>query len=449
MNSVHAKLAPLLSGPSLVADVMARLTKWTIEVSDCERVRLFRIDRARNELHCRMSNGTDVYELRVPVGRGLHGQVIQNQAPQSGRSPETGDELLVVPVFSPAAPHGADSEVIAVIEFANKRGGQPFEAVDEDNLTRIAVNVGRVLTHARLDDSRRAPERITEVVGSSAAMLALYSRIQQVAMTDAPVTLTGAHGTGKALIARAIHHLSPRRHRPLVSLRYHSEREFLEAELFGVSGSEAQLPGALRRAQGSTLLLEQLSLLSAASQAKLLETAATLGVRLIIANKNSSAANSNAPMQSAFAESFSAEAIAVPTLAERGPDDVTALARHFVREWAFRLQVPSLSIDDDALSRLRAQSWPGNVQELEKCIQSAVLSCTTGGIAADDLCLPGTKNGGATSDSIPSGLLLADAEERYILRTLTENHENRTRTASSLGIGRNTLVRKIKQYRNK
>jgi DNA-binding NtrC family response regulator len=450
MNTVLSQLAPLLAGPSLVEDVITRLAKCAADVSGSSEVRLFRIDRARHELHCRMANGADVYEIRVPAGRGLHGQVVKNQEIQRGRSPETGAPLSVVPVFSQTASPDRAREVIAVLEFANRNGGQSFEAEDEGKLTGVADHVARVLAHARLDDSRRAPGRITEVIGNSDAMLALYSQIQDVAASDVPVTLVGAHGSGKSLIARVIHHLGPRRNRALTSLRNHSESYFLEAELFGVPGAEEHFQGAIQRAQGSTLLVEQLASLPDSSQARLLQLASQLEVRLIITHNISCATNSNHEVsRGPWADSFQAQTLNVPTLAERGPDDITSLARHFVREQACRLQVPDLSIDDKALARLRSQPWPGNVQELEKCIQSAVLSCDGQAIGLDDLCLPGAAKGGAPSDSIPSGLLLADAEERYILRTLTENQENRTRTASSLGIGRNTLVRKIKQYRNK
>ncbi len=449
MKVVLSQLAPLLAGPSLVEDVITQLASWAAQAADCRYVRLFRIDRARHELHCRMTNGSELYEIRVPARRGLHGQVLETHKPQTGRAVETGAALLMVPVFSVDSNPNDSREVIAVLEFAHKSVGLPFSTGEETKLMEVAECVARVLSHARLDDSRRAPGRITEIVGNSDAMLALYAQIQDAAASDAPVLLTGAHGTGKSLVARAIHHLSSRRHRAFVSLRHHSEPEFLEAELFGVSGAEEQFPGAIRRAQGGTLFAKQLTALPESSQARLLEQAAQLRVRLIVSRSIRAAANGNQHVsRGPLADVFQAQTLAIPSLLERGPDDVTSLARHFVREWAYRLQVPNLSIDDKALARLRSQSWPGNVQELEKCIQSAVLCCSDA-IGEDDLCLPGVGHGGELSDSIPSGLLLADAEERYILRTLTENKENRTRTASSLGIGRNTLVRKIKQYRNK
>lgn len=449
MRAVLSQLAPLFAGPSMVEDVITQLASWAANAADCRYVRLFRIDRARHELHCRMTNGSELYEIRVPARRGLHGQVLETHKPQTGQSAETGAALLMVPVFSQALKPDHSREVIAVLEFAHKSIGSPFSASEETKLTEVAECVARVLAHARLDDSRRAPGRITEIVGNSDAMLALYAQIQDVAAGDAPVLLVGEHGTGKSLVARAIHHLGSRRHRDIVSLRHHSEAEFLEAELFGIPGAGEQFPGAILRAQGGTLFAKQLTALPESSQVRLLEQAAQHRVRLIVSRSIRSAANGNQHIfRGPLADAFQAQTLSLPTLSERGPDDVTSLARHFVREWACRLQVPNLAIDDKALARLRSQPWPGNVQELEKCIQSAVLS-SSDVIGEDDLCLPESAHGAELSDSIPSGLLLADAEERYILRTLTENKENRTRTASSLGIGRNTLVRKIKQYRNK
>ncbi len=448
MSSVLTQLAPILAGPSRVEDVIAQLTAWATNASGCQRARLFRMDRARHELHCRMANG-DSYELRLPAGRGIHGQAMQSQLPQTGRSPESGDALLVVPVVSPPANPGGVSEVIAALEFADSTFDQRFQPEDEDRLKSIATEVGRVLAHAGLDDSRRAPERITEMVGNSAAMLTLYDRICEVADNGSPVLLAGAHGTGKTLVARVIHHLGPRRRRAFVSLRCHAEPVFLDAELFGVPGAEAQLPGAIRRSEGGTLYVQQFSNLSATSQERLLQMASQYQVRLIVMRRITSAANGNRQAPPSFPAPFSAQSLKVPTLAERGPDDIASLARYFIRESACQLQVPGLSIDDEALTRLRSQHWPGNVKELAKCIERAVLTCDGTSIGANDLCLPGETTGATLADSIPSGLLLADAEKRYILRTLAENQENRTRTASSLGIGRNTLVRKIKQYRNK
>ncbi|MCP4449748.1 MAG: sigma-54-dependent Fis family transcriptional regulator [Myxococcales bacterium] len=456
MNSVLNSLAPILVGPSLVEDLLKRVSQWVISVTNCQHARLYLIDRHRQELHCRVNDSPGTYELRLPISRGLHGQVVSQQGGRIGRSADAGESLLVVPVFSPTRGPASSQkpEVIALLEVANRGVGHLFVPEDEQRLIEVAEEVARVLAHARLDDSRHAPQRITGIVGNSAAMLDLYAGMESVAASCTPLTLLGAHGVGKTRIATAIHHLGSGAHAALVTLLCHAEHACLEAELFGVhrspAGQEVPMPGALERAAGGTLIIEHVDLLSLDTQERLVDRVRQLDVRIIATLLHSdSLEGQGEPLERRLAPALFVRRLTVPTLAQRGPDDVGMLTHHFVREWSSRLRRPNLGIDAGALTRLRAQEWRGNVRELERCIQSAVLASSEDTIEAHHLCLPGEQAGATASDSIPSGLLLADAEERYILRTLTENSQNRTRTASSLGIGRNTLVRKIKQYRNK
>lgn len=443
-------LAPILTGPTLVEELLKRLTQWAVNVSKQKRARVFLLDRARQELHCRSTDTKEAYALRLPIGQGLHGEAFSSGTLRRGRSAETGDALLVAPVFSPTTNQTEESEVIALLELA----GESLEEFDEERLAHVTEGVARVLTHARLDDSRLAPERITELVGSSASMLDLYAAMQQLATVRTPIVLSGAYGVGKSRIATAIHHLALGKSAPLVTVHCHTEQAFVEAELFGLPSTATstgeRMLGAIERASNGTLLVEQVNLLPSATQERLIEQAELCNARVIATVLRVTSANgTNPPIADQLASALRTQICPIPTIAERGPDDVAMLARHFVREWTLRFQRPNLSIDTTCLARLRSQSWPGNVQALERCLESAVLVCDGDTIEARHLCLPGPGGNSTASDSIPSGLLLADAEERYILRTLTENSQNRTRTANSLGIGRNTLVRKIKQYQNK
>ena len=344
--------------------------------------------------------------------------------------------------------------MIALLEVTSDREGMEIGPADEKRLSSVAEGVARVLTHARLDDSRHAPERITGLIGKSAAMLALYAAVERAANVRTPVLLVGACGVGKTRIATAIHHLQLGQNAPLITVQCHPEHAFAEAELFGLPRSATSageyLPGAAERASGGTLLVEQIDLLPVDAQKKLLEYAQRCDARIVATVLRAPSPRGAIPGPvNHLARELQVETLNVPSIAERGPDDVAMLALHFVRDWAGRLQRSEMSISSSALARLRSQSWPGNVHELEKCLQSAVLACDGDSIEVRHLHLPSAGAGGTATDSIPSGLLLADAEERYILRTLTEHQQNRTRTATSLGIGRNTLVRKIKQYQNK
>jgi Nif-specific regulatory protein len=145
-------------------------------------------------------------------------------------------------------------------------------------------------------------------------------------------------------------------------------------------------------------------------------------------------------------------ALELPSLRERGGDDIEQLARHFLRLYVRRHDRPARDIDPKALDLLRGYSWPGNIRELEHSIESAVVFCSGPVLKPSHLSLPFESDESfewdqaATEGSLPVGLPLADVEKKYILKTLAECGGNRTRAAAILGIGRNTLLRKLKTY---
>jgi Nif-specific regulatory protein len=142
----------------------------------------------------------------------------------------------------------------------------------------------------------------------------------------------------------------------------------------------------------------------------------------------------------------------MPPLRDRGGDDIELLASHFLAHYARKHGKAIDSIDPSAMHTLRNYSWPGNIRELEHCIESAVVFCDGPTLLPPHLSLRPDPHAIAEwdeamkQDSVPSGLTLEELEKRYILRTLAECAGNRTRAASVLGIGRNTLLRKLKRY---
>src|SRR5690606_392568 len=142
--------------------------------------------------------------------------------------------------------------------------------------------------------------------------------------------------------------------------------------------------------------------------------------------------------------------VALPPLRERGGDDITQLACHFLRHYARRHGRPARSIDPAAMALLRAYDWPGNIRELEHCIESAVVLCRGEVLTPSHLPLPqggGAAGRGEGAAAAPGGapMTLAEVERQHIERTLAACGGNRTRAAALLGIGRNTLARKLRQ----
>ncbi len=425
-SKLSAALVPMLTSPCLVDELLDAICQWVIATSGSKHAKIFLVDREREELCCRASSTPTNLALRIPIGSGLHGRAFADGAARTATSADD-SPILILPLFTPGMAEQQQSAIGMLEVVASHR--QTFSANNE-RMRDVAASVARVLACARMDDSRYAPAHITDVVGTSDVMQSLYSQIEDASRTCMPVVLRGCHGTGKTLLAGAIHTLSSRRQAKCVAVQCHLDRVFLELELFGVPGS---MQGLLEQAAGGTLLVEQMDLLSVAVQHELLAKARLTDTRIIatlLPNRNLPAGLDRH------------QSISVPTLEERGRRDTAMLIRFFTRNWAAKAQQPTLSITPAMVARLCKQAWPGNVRQLEDSVQHALLSDPR-----------------ETGDSvpqldkaerwIPSGLRLADAEERYILRTLAENNENRTRTANALGIGRNTLVRKIKQYRDK
>ncbi len=429
-SKLSAALVPMLASPCLVGELLTTICEWVAETSHSEHVKLFLVDQEREELCCRASTTSTNLKLRIPIGIGLHGHALANKEARTAHSDDD-HTMLVLPIFAQVSKL-QDRSVIGMLELTAPHG-RSFQAEEEHRFHEVATSVARVLTCARMDDSRNAPAHITDVIGDSEVMRALYSRIDHVSATRMPIVLQGSHGTGKTLLARVIHSLSSRRQAKFIAIQCHREHVLLETELFGISG---RIQGSLERAAGGTLLVEQMNILSTSAQHELVAKAHVTDTRIIA----TLLPNQQLP------ELQSHERISVPPLAERGQHDVAMLIRYFARRWTDRTQRPTLSVSPLAVARLCKLAWPGNVRQLENSVQHTLLSDNNESVAS----LAHTDDGmHQTTPWIPSGLRLADAEERYILRTLAENNENRTHTASALGIGRNTLVRKIKQYRNK
>ena len=286
-------------------------------------------------------------------------------------------------------------------------------------------------------------------------LLRLASR---VAPSTAAVLITGESGSGKEVIARAIHHHSQRSTKSWIDVNCAALPEnLLESELFGYekgafSGAESAKPGLFELAAGGTLFLDEIGELDPRAQAKLLRILdgspyyrlggvkkVSVDVRIITAtNQDLKTAVSQGRFRSDLFHRLSQITIAVPPLRERLAD-ILPLAQHFLTG-----QNPELQFSGDAVERLQGHAWPGNVRELRNVVvRAAVLSRGPQITAAD---LPAEFSREAFSADLRSFSLLGDLERNTIAQVLEESRGHQQRAADRLGISKRTLQRKIKSY---
>ncbi len=492
--SVLIAVSSLLQSEIDVDVLLTRIVDLCATAMDADRGTLFLIDRDRSELYSKVAHGLEVDEIRLVIGQGIAGHVAATGEPVSAsdahhdrRFFEAVDEVtgyttrsvLTVPLFARTAV-AADtgdgdspgSKVVGVLQMLNKRSAPAFDQRDLALLEVLAVQVSEALALTHLDDSRVRPSRYNKIVGASPAMQSVYDVVASAAATDATVLILGESGTGKDRVARAIHANGRRADGPFVKVDCTAIPEgLIEAELFGhekgaFTGADRLVYGKCELADGGTLFLDEIGDMPLPLQAKLLRFVQDrelervggreiirADVRVIAAtNRNLAEAVDRGGFRQDLFYRIKVVEIRLPPLRERGGDDIELLARHFLAIYTRKHDKPIRALDPSAIAVLRSYSWPGNIRELEHCVESAVVLCRGPVILPVHLSLPHPNEAiseweeALVQDSVPSGLTLDEIEKRYILRTLAECDGNRTRTAALLDIGRNTLVRKLKRY---
>jgi two-component system nitrogen regulation response regulator NtrX len=341
---------------------------------------------------------------------------------------------------------------------------------------RILVTLRNALQHLDLqDENTRLKERIQsryEIVGRSYAIRAVIDKIEKVAATPARVLITGENGTGKELVARAVHSQSLRKEGPFVEVNCAAiPSELIESELFGhmkgsFTGAVADRAGKFEQANTGTLFLDEVGDMSLAAQATVLRVLQDGVVTRIGGSKPISvdvrvlAATNKALEEEIAAGRFREDLfyrlnvvpILVPPLRERR-EDIPQLISHFIDTLTRREGVPPKIIDDQAVRRLQALDWPGNVRELRNTIERLLILSSGNKITEDDVGrLVGGRAGGE-----PGGLgSLLDcktfeefkhaAERAFLLAKLREYDWNVSETARGLDMPRSNLYKKIERY---
>jgi two-component system response regulator HydG len=342
------------------------------------------------------------------------------------------------------------------------------------DVEELKLTIDKALEFERLrGENALLRERIGErfnlsgIIGQSRPMRELFETLALVAPSEATVLVTGESGTGKELIANAIHESSARKDGPFVKVNCAALHEnLLESELFGhergaFTGAAEQRKGRFELAHRGTLFLDEIGDMSLPTQAKILRVlqegeferlggtqTLTADVRLVAATHRDL---ENMAEQGTFRQDLfyrlSVVPVHLPPLRER-PDDLPLLAEHFLRRYAEKNRKEVRGFHPQALDLLARHTWPGNIRELENTVERAVILCPWDRITSQELpaSIRGAEGSSTHSVPSPSGLSLKDAERDLILNTLAENDGNRTRTAEILGISRQTLIHRLKEY---
>ena len=312
------------------------------------------------------------------------------------------------------------------------------------------------------------PDAFQAILTRSSAMMRLLKEAELHAGSDVPILITGESGTGKELLARAIHTVSPRARYPFMPVNMAAVSATLfEAEFFGhtrgaFTGAEKERVGYLRHANHGTLFLDEIGNLPQEMQGKLLRVlqdgeytpvgsslSQKVDVRIVAAtNEDLEELISKRIFRKDLYYRIRGGWLHLPPLRER-PEDIPLLVDRFLDEYC----PPTLRcrIDEGALGLLRQYQYPGNIRELRSVIQSAVNLAQGGAITSDLLPAPlrenqKTRASAPLEDNLDPGLSLADMEKAYILKAYRQLNQNKSQTARRLGIGMNTLRRKLKAY---
>jgi two-component system response regulator HydG len=302
------------------------------------------------------------------------------------------------------------------------------------------------------------------LIGESPVMEDVFVKINKIAPTDANILILGENGTGKDLVAKAIHDKSLRANKPFIKVDVGSLTDTLfESELFGhkkgaFTDAREDRAGRFEDAQGGTLFLDEIGNISLRQQAKLLT---------ILQNRQVTRLGSNKPMdidirlicatnlpisELANDERFRKDLVYrintvevnMPALRKRG-DDIELLARHFAKIYADKYLKPAITFSDSALNKLNSYNYPGNVRELQYIMERAIIMADSEVLTGDDLIFSSIENSSITpepQDDMP----LSMVEKNTILKVIDKHNGNITRAAKELGLTRTALYRRLSKY---
>jgi DNA-binding NtrC family response regulator len=395
-------------------------------------------------------------DVRLPDGDGT--ALLQELRAEPG-----GPEVIVL------TGHGTVSSAVEAMRVgAFHYATKPFVLDELELLVRRAGEKSALFRRAR------ALERLSdpggrEIVGDSPAMNELLALVGRVAAADAPVLIQGETGSGKELVARAVHARSARASGSFVAVNCGALQEgLLESEIFGhergaFTGAIRAREGLVEVAHGGTLFLDEIGEMSPSLQVKLLRVLNDGEVRRVGSNRIRRVdarfiAATNRDLEQAVKEGKFREdlyyrirvlPVSVPPLRER-PEDIPVLVSHFLAGMRAGRPAPP-EVTPRAMAALRAYSWPGNVRELRNIVERMAILAPEGAIdlpqVPPEVRAPGVVPAAAEGDGYPADLPLSEIERRHILLVLDRCGGNKTRASEVLGITVRTLYNRLDEYR--
>jgi DNA-binding NtrC family response regulator len=409
------------------------------------------------------SHRVDVLVTDLKLGGDIDGLTLLEEAKRRSRH----TQVILVTAYA----------TIETCKAAIRRGARDYlvKPIDIDQLRTAVEQAARQAAKAVRRD-RQPSESEKEfafdgVRGAHPAMLGIFEVLRRVAPTNISVLIEGPSGTGKELLAKAIHENSPRRDKPFRPLNCAGLSEtLLESELFGhvkgaFTGAAADRKGLFEIADKGTLFLDEIGDMPFSMQAKLLRVIedglvipvgshkpVLVDVRLISATNHdlTRLIEQNKFRQDLYFR-IKGVSITLPSLQERA-EDIPALVDNFLKEAVAETGSEVTGVTDAAMSALLNYNWPGNMRQLRNCIRTMVVMCDRAELDVQDIppeVHPLRQLTGSTPDKRRAplaGMSLGELEKQAIIDTLAKTRGNREQAAKILGIGERTLYRKIKEY---
>lgn len=340
---------------------------------------------------------------------------------------------------------------------------------NEKLVATISTAIRLKQSYNQVDKLKKAKEMLEEqiskpfgdIIGQSTAISEVFAMINKVAKTDANVLILGENGTGKELIARAIHQRSLRKDNSFVSVDMGAITETLfESELFGhkkgaFTDAREDRPGRFELASGGTLFLDEIGNLSMSLQSKLLSALQSRQVTRVGANQPMAVdirliCATNMPLQKMVQEGtfrqdllyrINTVEIHVPPLSDR-VEDIAPLAEHYLNYYAKKYHKPVNTIAPEAMDKLKRYAWPGNIRELQHAIERAVIMTDSNSLQETDFLLSRSLSSGPPSNT----LNLDEVEKAAIAKALQMHNGNISKAADELGLTRASLYRRMEKY---
>jgi Nif-specific regulatory protein len=484
------KVSTLINSSLDLSEILGYVMELTNKLLNCEASSLLLLDEKTNQLVFRTATGQktkDLKQFSLKLGQGIAGWVAEKAKPlivqDVQKDPRHFNQADWKTGFKTKSilcvPMNAKGKLIGVVEALNKNEHLEFDQDDLSLLSILADQAAIAIQNAKtFEELQQDHENLKKEIGSkynlvgdSSKMQEILKIAQKVALGDSTLLIRGKSGTGKEMLARTIHNLSPRSRKAFVSVTCSILSEtLLESELFGhekgaFTGADSRKIGRFELANGGTLFLDEIGTLAPDTQLRLLRVlqekefervggteTIKVDVRIIAAtNEDLEKGISEGKFREDLYYRLKVIEIFMPELKDR-PEDIKILAEHFLGIFAQEMGRPVKGISPEAMNILKGYGWPGNVRELKNIIERAVVLGSSDWIVPEDFPLEirsGKKIQAPSTlqKNMGQGLSLEEAEAQHIQQVLEKTNWNKSKTAELLGVSRNRLDRKIAAYK--